>query len=227
MERHESPPVFKDRADAGRTLGRRLGHLSNEQPVVLALPRGGVPVAVEVAGALAAPLDLLIARKIQIPYNPEAGYGAVAEDGSVTLNEPLVARLRLSQEEIGEHAQTVRAEIARRSERYRRVLPPVDISGKACILVDDGLASGYTMLAAIESAQRRGAARMIAAVPAASRRAYELVQSAADEVISIIIAEGSVFAVANYYLDWYDLDDDEVIRELKHWRSSNPQGMHR
>ncbi len=124
-----------------------------------AIPRGGIPVAVEVAKKLGSELDVIVSRKIPIPYNTEAGYGAVTEDGAIVLNEPLVERLGLTRQQIERHADEVRAEIRRRQEVYRAKLRPSSVEGKAAIIVDDGLASGYTMMAAIRSIRQQGASK--------------------------------------------------------------------
>jgi predicted phosphoribosyltransferase len=191
--------------------------------VVLAIPRGGVPVAVRVADRLGAPLDVVVPRKIQIPYNPEAGYGAVTEDGTIILNEPLVARLGLTEEQIQRQAEEVRHEVARRSAIYRSKFAVPSIERKTAIIIDDGLASGFTMAAAIKSTRQRGAARIVVAVPVASAAAYELVEALADEVLSLVIAHTYGFAVASYYYRWYDLTDQEVIQYLEDWQARHTE----
>jgi putative phosphoribosyl transferase len=223
---HEAKPFFRDRIDAGRRLGEALsGHRGNA--VVLAVPRGGVPVAMEVARHLNAGLDLIIPRKVAIPANPEAGYGAVTEDGSLVLNEPLVRHLGLTRAEISEHARQVKQEIRRRSRVYRSVLPPLDIAGKTTILVDDGLASGYTMLAAVDSVREKEAARTIVAAPVASGNAFDLLSPAADELVCLVVARTYGFAVASFYDAWYDLDDNEVLALLREWNTENSEDRRR
>lgn len=214
-------PLFRDRTDAGKRLAERLGHYQNSKTIVLAIPRGGVPVAIEVANKLEAPLDVVVPRKITIPYNPEAGYGAVTEDGTIVLNEPLVKQLGLSEHQIQHQAEEVRAEIARRSTAYRGSLPAPQIEGKTAIIIDDGLASGFTMVAAIKSIKRRKAATVISAVPVASGTAYDLVKPLVHELVCLAIARVYHFAVASFYHNWYDLTDEEVIRYLNDWRASH------
>ncbi len=212
---------FRDRADAGKRLAEKLGHYRGEQVIVFAIPRGGVPVATEVAGQLNVPLDVVVPRKITIPYNPEAGYGAVTEDGSIVLNEPLVKQLRLGETEIQHQAQEVMAEVARRMSVYRGKIRAPVVEGKSAIIIDDGLASGFTMLAAIKSMRQRQAGKIIVAVPVASGAAYDLVKPSADEVVCLIIARIYRFAVASFYYNWYDLTEEEVITYLEGWRNSH------
>lgn len=216
---YEERPFFQDRADAGERLAERLDQYQGGQVVVLAIPRGGVPVAIKVAEKLDAALDVVVPRKITIPYNPEAGYGAVTEDGTIILNEPLVARLGLSEQQIQRQAEEVRAEITRRSAIYRSKLLVPSVEGKTVIIIDDGLASGFTMVAAIKSTQKRKAANVVVAVPVASGVAYDLVKPLADELVSLVIARTYGFAVASFYQHWYDLTDEEVIQYLEGWRT--------
>ena len=154
----------------------------------------------------------------RVPYNTEAGYGAVTEDGAIVLNEPLVERLGLTGRQIERHADEVRAEIRRRQEAYRAKLRPSSVEGKAAIIIDDGLASGYTMMAAIRSMRQHGATRVVAAAPVASSSAWELIKSAADEVVCPIVSYSYPFAVAGFYRQWHDLTDEEVIDDLEGFR---------
>ncbi len=216
---YEEQPLFQDRVDAGKRLAERLRQYQGSEAIVLAIPRGGVPVAIEVADKLGTPLDVVVPRKITIPYNPEAGYGAVTEDGTVVLNEPLVKRLGLTEPQIQHQADQVRAEIVRRSATYRGKLPSPPVEGKTAIIIDDGLASGFTMTAAIKSVQRRKAAKIVVAVPVASGTAYDQVKPLADELVSLVVARVYQFAVASFYHHWYDLTDEEVIRYLEGWQS--------
>ncbi len=212
---YEEQPLFQDRVDAGKRLAERLRQYQGSEAIVLAIPRGGVPVAIEVADKLGTPLDVVVPRKITIPYNPEAGYGAITEDGTIVLNEPLVKRLGLTEPQIQHQAEQVRAEIVRRSATYRGKLPSPPVARKTAIIIDDGLASGFTMTVAIKSTQRRKAAKIVVAVPVASGTAYDQVKPLADELVSIIVARVYQFAVASFYHHWYDLTDEEVIRYLE------------
>lgn len=188
-------------------------------PVVAAVPRGGVPIAIEVAWSLSAVLDLVITRKIPIPSEPEAGYGAVTEDGTVVLNGPLVRQLGLTDSQIERQAVMVREEIARRDRVLRGSLPAVGVEGRLVILTDDGLASGYTMLAAVKSVRRRGASEIVVAVPVASERAYDLVKPQVDDLVCLTIGQEGYFAVASYYRYWHDLTDDEVLEAIDQWKT--------
>ncbi len=210
----EAYPHLRDRTDAGQRLAEELRRYQREDPLVFAIPRGGIPVAVEVAKALGCRLDLIITRKIPIPSNPEAGYGAVTEDGVIVLNEPLVKSLNYSEVLIKRHAEEIKQEIKRRNSVYRTKLPMLSAEGKTAIIIDDGLASGFTMMAAIKSIRERKAAKVVVAVPVASASAWNLIKPLADDIISLIIADTRYFAVASFYQRWYDLDDEEVMELL-------------
>jgi len=211
--------IFNDRHDAGKRLAEKLQEYSNCSVVVLAIPNGGVPVAIEVAGALNADLGLVIARKLPIPLTPEAGFGAVTEDGTIILNEGLVKRFGLSRQQIEYEADKVRAEIKQRNLLYLRDKPLVSVSGKTVIVIDDGLASGITMRAAVESVRRRRPSEVVAATPCASAPAMKQVEKAADRVVTYVTGSMPRFAIADFYRQWYDLSDDEVVRYLHHWRA--------
>ena len=187
--------------------------------VVLAIPNGGVPVALEVASALNADLDLVISRKIPMPLNPEAGFGAVADDGTIILNEEVVKRIGLSRQQIEYEASKVRAEIKQRSLLYRRDRPLVSVNGKTVIIIDDGLASGFTMMAAVESVRHRRPKEIVVAVPCASASALKQLERVADKVVTVTTGFMPRFAVADFYRQWYDLGDDEVIRYIRQWRT--------
>ncbi len=222
----DGEPPYRDRVDAGRVLA---GHLKRYKPgdaIVFAIPRGGIPVAVEVAKKLGIGLDVIVSRKIPIPHNTEAGYGAVTEDGAIVLNEPLVERIGLTRQQIERHADEVRAEIRRRRAVYRDKVRPSSVEGKAAIIIDDGLASGYTMMAAISSIRQQGAATVVAAAPVASSSAWELIKSAADEVVSPIVSYRYPFAVAGFYRQWHDLTDEEVIDDLEGFRKDSGRRAH-
>ena len=222
----ENGPPYRNRIDAGRVLA---GHLKQYKPgaaVAFAIPRGGIPVAVEVAKKLGIELDVIVSRKIPIPYNTEAGYGAVTEDGAIVLNEPLVERIGLTRQQIERHADEVRAEIRRRQALYRAKLRPSSVEGQAAIIIDDGLASGYTMMAAIKSIRQQGAAQVVAAAPVASSSAWELIKSAADEVVCPVVSYHYPFAVAGFYRHWHDLTDEEVIDDLEGFRKDFGRHAH-
>jgi predicted phosphoribosyltransferase len=207
--------VFSDREDAGRKLASMLEGVADPKGMVLAIPAGGVPVACAVARAHKLVLDVLIVRKIQIPDNPEAGFGAVGPDGEVLLNDRIVDDLLLSQKEIQEQVkQTVRV-LESRERVFRKGRPQPELKDRQVILVDDGLASGYTMMAAIDFTRQREARQVIVAVPTASQRTVHFIQSAADVLVCPNVRGGPVFAVADAYREWYDLGDEEVVALLE------------
>jgi len=207
--------LFRDRTDAGRRLAERLLKHEDKGAVVLAIPRGGVSVGFEVAKRLRARFDVVIPRKIPIPWNPEAGFGAITADGTMVLNERMVRSLGLEEEEIEQAAEEVRQEIVRRTKEYRGDRPPSDVKGKPVILVDDGLASGYTMLAAIESLRKHSPSCIIVAVPVASNGAARLVGHKADKLVALLVSHRLPFAVASFYVKWRDLTDEDVLVYLR------------
>jgi len=179
------PVMFTDRRDAGRQLAAELPCLDLDDPVVVALPRGGVPVAYEVARVLGAPLDVLGVRKLGAPGQPEFAIGAIAEE-DVSVLDPETARRTGTTEAVLE--RTIRlepAELRRRVRAYRGERPPVPLSGRTAIVVDDGLATGLTVLAAVRAVRRRGAARVVVAAPVGSAQAIALLRSEADKVVCV------------------------------------------
>ena len=211
--------IFENRQDAGRQLAEKLGEYQNQPVVVLAIPNGGVPVALEVASALKAALDLIICRKIPLPLAPEGGFGACADDGTIILNEEIVKRFGLSRQQIEHEASKVRAEIKQRTLLHKGDRPLIGLSGKTVILIDDGLASGITMRAAVESVRRRHPREIVVAVPCASALAVKQLQRVADKVVTGVTGFMPRFAVADFYRHWYDLSDDEVVQYLGQWRT--------
>ena len=218
MHINRAQAIFDNRGDAGRRLAVELHEYEGNATVVLAIPNGGVAVALEVASALNVDLDLVISRKIPAPLNPEAGFGAVTDDGTIILNEEVVKRIGLSRQQIEYEASKVRAEIKRRSLLYRGDRPLVKVNGRTVLIVDDGLASGFTMMAAVESVRRRRPKEIIVAVPCASAIALKQIEKVADKVVTCTTGFMPRFAVADFYRHWYDLSDDEVIRYLRQWR---------
>ncbi len=210
--------IFESRYDAGRQLAAQMDESQGQSIVVLAVPNGGVPVGLEVALSLEADLDLVISRKIPLPLTPEAGFGAIADDGTVILNEEVVKRVGLSPHQINYQVNKVRAEIRQRSLLYRKDRPLTAVSGQTVIITDDGLASGFTMMAAVESVRRRRPKEIVVAVPVASAAALELVGKVADKVITLAKGTMPKFYIADFYRYWHDLNDDEVMQCLKEWR---------
>ncbi len=162
LDRKHQPtvsPLFENRYDAGRQLAAKLTEYKNEPIIILGIPNGGVPIAVPVALELGAELDLVVARKLPIPLLPEGGFGAVADDGNAIFNHEVLKRFPLTEHQVNFQINKVRTDIRQRSLLYRGTRPLPGVSGKTAIIVDDGLASGYTMMAAIESVRRRGPRR--------------------------------------------------------------------
>lgn len=208
--------VFKDRLHAGALLADKLRPLLADRDVcLLAVPAGGVAVGYVVSQKLKIPLDVAIVRKIQIPWNTEAGFGAVTWDGRVLLNELLVAQLGLSTETVEQCISQTREMVRQRMRKFRGNRPFPDLNGKTVILVDDGLASGFTMLAVVESIRNQHPEKIVIAVPTASVGSIELLASSVDELVCPNIRGGPIFAVADAYENWYDLSDDEVLELLR------------
>ena len=210
---------FENRHDAGRQLAAKLGEYDGQSVAVLAVPNGGVPVALEVARALKGNLDLVVCRKIPILINPEGSLGATADDGTVILNEEAVKRIGFSRQELEYEISKVRAEIKERTLLYKGDRPIVRISGKTVILIDDGLASGFTMMAAVESVRHRHPKEIIVAVPVASAMAVKNVEKAADRVVTCFTGFMPRFYVSDFYRYWLDLTDEDVVSYLRQWRS--------
>lgn len=210
-------PIFENRFDAGKQLAEKLSAYKNETTIVLAIPNGGLPIGLQVALALGAELDVVISRKIPIPLRPEGGFGAVADDGTTILNHDLVRDLKLTPSQINYQVAGVRNEIQKRSIFYRGTRPLSVVTGKTVIIVDDGLASGYTMMAAVESVRRRRPARIIVAVPVASEMAVRKVEKVADRIVTVETALVPKFYVSYYYRYWNTVSDDEGLKCLKEW----------
>jgi len=213
------PGLFRDRREAGRVLAEKLAAYANRPGViVLALPRGGVPVAYEVARRLVAPLDVFVVRKLGVPGYEELAMGAVATGGVRVLNDQLVERLGIPDQMIDAVASRERQELARRERLYRGGSPPPDVHGRTVILVDDGLATGATMFAAIEALRKQYPARIVVAVPTASPDTCEEMKKKADEVICAITPE-PFQAVGRWYRDFSQTTDEEVAALLAQLRS--------
>lgn len=206
---------YRDRREAGERLAQRLLEYRGRGAVVLAIPRGGVAVGAPIARALDAELDVIVLRKIPIPWEPEAGFGAVTAQGEVTLNEALVRRLGLSQEQVEREANRVRAEVERRARAYREKRPFPDLGGRPVLVVDDGLATGYTMVAALRSARGRGARELVCAVPVSPRESLDVVRPWADRVVCLMVSDERPFAVASFYREFPEMTDDEVRQLLR------------
>lgn len=208
--------VFDDRFHAGELLVEKLEeYKEKEDAYVLAIPAGGVQVAFVVAKSLKIPLDVVVTRKIHVPWNREAGFGAISWDGVMFLNEALVSALGLTKEEIDRCVVDEIAVIRRRLKKFRGDKPFPDLEDKIAIVVDDGLASGFSMLTTAKAVGRRGAREVVVAIPTAPVSAINLIRPHVDKVICLNIRSGPVFAVANAYKVWYDLEDEDVVDVLK------------
>jgi putative phosphoribosyl transferase len=204
---------FADRVDAGRQLAGALQHLRGSDPVVVGLPRGGVPVALEVARSLGAPLDVIVVRKLGVPFQPELGMGAIGEDGIRVVNRDLVRQVGVSEEQLAEVEARERVELERRAQRFRAGRPRVPLRGRTVVVVDDGIATGSTARAACEVARVEGAARVVLAVPVAPQDWTARLADVADELVCL--ATPAYFAaVGQWYADFTATSDDEVVECL-------------
>lgn len=204
--------MFKNRKDAGEKLAKALEKYRTENPIILAIPRGGVEVGLQVAAKLNADFSLIIARKLPFPDNPEAGFGAIAENGSTFVLEN--AYYWLSEETIEQIKQEQIAEIERRIKALRGGNPLPELAGRTVILIDDGIAMGSTMRAAIELCKNRKAGKIVVAVPVAGREVAEELQKKVDEFV-VIETPAYFRAVAQAYEKWYDVSDEEVLDLLR------------
>jgi len=205
---------FLDRADAGRRLASQLTPLAGSSPIVIALPRGGVPVAYEIARALHAPLEILAVRKIGAPTNPEFAVGALAEDGTQVVNVAVTRRIGMTPEMLAETVAREVAELARRVERYRDGRQPLDVRGRTVIVVDDGIATGLTDLAAVRALRTRGAGRIVVAVPVGPADSVAMVGEEADEIVCHTVPRELV-GVGRWYRDFSPVSDEEVVALLE------------
>lgn len=204
---------FLDRHDAGRQLAAELAPLANERPVIVALPRGGVPIGVEVARALGAPLDILAVRKLGAPGNPELGVGAVAEDGTGVLDPQSADMLGMTEAMLDATLARESRELRRRVERYRDGRPSIDVSGRTVIVIDDGLATGLTDLAAVRALRKRGARRIVVGVPVGSSQAVSILADEADRVVCLTVPP-NLLGVGMWYRDFTPVSDEQVLALL-------------
>jgi putative phosphoribosyl transferase len=215
---------FADRQAAGQTLARALVNKQFIDPVVLALPRGGVPVAVEIARALGAPLDLVLVRKIGVPFQPELAAAAVVDGGEpeIVVNDDVVTLTGVTQEYIDEEAKRQLAEIERRRQAYLQGRARVPLEGRTLILVDDGIATGASVRAALKALRRRQPKALILAVPVAPAEAVEALRAEVDELICLETPE-PFYAIGIHYLDFRQLSDEDVVSALASAQTSPAQ----
>jgi len=201
--------ILRDRREAGERLAQALAHLAGDDVVVLAIPRGGVVVADAVARALGAPLDIVVPRKVRAPGNPELGLGAVAP-GVRVLDQRLITELRVPPDYVEREVAAQEREIERRQRAYRGGRPPVAVDGKVAIVVDDGVATGGTAVAAARWARHAGATRVVLAVPVAPAQALRTLGREVDELV-VLATPDPFYAVGQWYSDFMQVSDDEVV----------------
>jgi putative phosphoribosyl transferase len=205
---------FVDRVDAGQRLAKRLEHLRDHRVVVLGLPRGGVPVAAEVARALDAPLDVIVVRKLGLPAQPELAMGALGEDGVRVLNDDVLRSVHVSAEDLETVERRERAELERRARRFRGGRPRRSVEGRTVVIVDDGIATGSTARAACQVARAHGALGVVLAVPVAPPDSVVELSPDADHVVCLETPM-SLWAIGQWYEDFSQTSDDEVVRLLE------------
>ncbi len=210
---------FRDRHEAGELLAEKLtAYANNPDVIVLALPRGGVPVGAEVAKKLNVPFDVFVVRKLGLPGHPELAMGAIASGGVRVFNGDVVDTLRISDEVINAVTATEFQELKRREQAYRDDLPPPEVEGKTVIIVDDGIATGSTMVAAISALRQLNVGRIVVATPTVARSTYNYLRQHADEVVALLVPE-EFYGVGQWYEDFSQTSDEEVhrlIAEMNH-----------
>lgn len=207
--------VFRDREEAGSVLAGMLLDYGDSDALVLAIPAGGVPVAASLARQLELEWDVAVVSKITLPWNTEVGYGAVAFEDTVKLNKEMVSQIGLTMEEIEEDVEEAKRKVQRRFKKFRDDNPFPDLEGRPVILVDDGVASGYTMLVAVEAIKNKGATNIIVAIPTAHLKSLERIAEQVSRVYCANIRGGWGFAVADSYQTWYDVEEELVMDILK------------
>ena len=215
--------VFSDRASAGQQLASLLLDYQGREVRLFAIPAGGVPVAAEIARSLGTPLDLVIVRKIQLPWTTEAGFGALGPGGEAIFNEELLRRMPLTREEIETQVEKTLIVIRQRELSLRGGAPYPTLNGAPALIVDDGLASGYTMRAAVKFLRAQGAGQIVVTVPTGSERTVRELLPLVDELYCLNVRGGWSFAVADAYENWYDLTEEEVLGILQSLAADAPK----
>jgi len=208
---------FVSREAAGEVLAQEIEKLNLNRPYLLAIPRGGIQVAEAIADRLKIPINALVVKKLPAPLNPEYGFGAVTEDGTKMLNEEALRYLNLSDKSIDSIAQKVVLQIQHRKEAFGG-LEDEKIHSSDVIIVDDGIATGYSLIAGIKTVEKRNPNSIIVAVPVSSENAYRTIKDMADTVICPVVSSDYFFAVASFYKVWYDLPEDEIVNIIETYR---------
>ncbi len=219
------PMIYENRSDAGKRLARELAGYKSQEPLILALPRGGVPVAAEIAQALEAPLDLILVRKLGVPMEPELAMGAVIDGAEphVVRNEDIIALLAMPEAEFEQICARELAEIERRRKLYLADRPRAELRDRVVIVVDDGIATGATVRAALEAIRRKGPGKLVLAVPVAPTSTLQELEGEADEIVCLQRHE-PFYAIGLYYTDFHQVTDKEVIGILSRVRAPEPLG---
>lgn len=217
-ELREQTHVFQDRTHAGQVLARMLTDDDKQTGIILAVPAGGVPVGVVMAEKTGLDFDVAVVSKITLPWNTEAGYGAVAFDGTVKLNKDLVRRVNLTDEEVKKGIERTTAKVAHRVKKLRGRQPFPDLGNRCAILVDDGLASGFTMRVAVTALRSAGAGRIVVAVPTGHRQSVEIIAQEVEKLYCANIRGGWSYAVASAYQHWSDVAEEDVVKILEQFR---------
>lgn len=219
--------MFRDREDAGRRLAALLSARRYASPIVIALPRGGVPIGLEIARELDAPLDVLLVRKIGAPFQPELGVGALSDGDApqILLDQERLAQFRIDEADLKDTIRAELAEIKRRERLYRRGRPPAEVLGRTVILVDDGIATGSSARAALRSLRRRGAGRLVLTAPVASPDTVAALAAEADEIVCLVQPR-DFRAVGQFYEDFRPVSDEEVVDLLERGPARAERGAH-
>jgi predicted phosphoribosyltransferase len=218
-ELREQTHVFQDRTHAGQVLARMLAADDKETGIILAVPAGGVPVGVVMAENTGLDFDVAVVSKITLPWNTEAGYGAVAFDGTVKLNEDLVRRVNLTAKDVEKGIEKTTAKVMRRVTKLRGRQPFPDFRNRSAILVDDGLASGFTMRVAVTALRNAGAGRIVVAVPTGHRHSAETIAREVEVLYCANIRGGFSYAVASAYQHWSDVAEEDVVKILEQFKT--------
>ncbi len=205
--------MFTDRREAGQKLAQKLIHYQGKNPLILAVPRGGVPVGLEIQALLGGDLDVIIPRKVGVPGQPELALGAVTADGGFLLNREIAESLNISEQDVSAEIKAAREETKRRQAIYRGEKPPFLVEGRTVILTDDGVATGFTIRAALQALREQKTARLILALPVSPVDTFKDLQSEVDELVCLEIA-ASFYAVGQFYQDFRQLSDEEVVTLL-------------